>query len=121
MDTPHLSFKTLSQAVDFIASCLDQNQILRLTGQIQHFEQDRQRTQKLGPDYHANYFATHIFTQLQQIHTRSNLREIYAEQNFPNNETFHKLGGHMAELGCIHIDFQQQANGWVIQNIWMCR
>jgi len=49
------------------------------------------------------------------------LRERYAGRDFPKDQNRFKLGGHMAELGCVHIDFVNWDGGWRLWNISVCR
>jgi len=48
-------------------------------------------------------------------------RQLYAAREFPAAGGSFKLGGHMRELGHVHIDFVRVAGGWALDDIWKCR
>lgn len=102
-------FQTLPQAVGFIAELIERNSASELMAQF---------TRK--PD-HSDSFTEGIFPQLQSLHQAIDLRARYKGKHFPTNETRFELGGHLKELGCIHIDFQKTERGWVLDEIWQCR
>jgi hypothetical protein len=62
-----------------------------------------------------------IFSQLQGYQREMDFWLRYQGKRFPVDDQRFTLGGHMAELGCIHIDFQKVDGGWVLDNIWICR
>lgn len=109
-------FSNLSEAVAFIAECLesgDSAELLSELGQAQEYLAQR-------PD-HLEYFSKFVFGALRDVHRRTDLRELYKGRVFPEKSTQFKLGGHMQELGCIHIDFEKRDRGWVLRDIWLCR
>jgi len=109
-------FETLEQAVDFIASCLEENAIEELAADILS---SRERIQH--DSSYPYYFAEGIFMQLQRIHQERNLRDLYADRRFPQDQNTYTLGGHASELECIHIDFAKRGNFWIISDMWLCR
>jgi hypothetical protein len=62
-----------------------------------------------------------VLERLRERHESTPLPELYAGREFPQDVQQFKLGGHEKELGHIHIDFMKSKDGWVIQEIWMCR
>jgi hypothetical protein len=109
-------FRTLSDAVDFISRCLEEDASAELASAPARFAANVAR----DPDY-LDYFSRFIFEPLQETHRRTDLRALYAGREFPSQETHFKLGGHMAELGCIHVDFVRQGAVWTLEEIWLCR
>jgi hypothetical protein len=110
------SFRALSQAIDFIAELIERNAASELMAQFAYI----QHPQVAGPHYSTS-FTNHIFPQLQTYHHEINFRARYEGKRFPADETRYTLGGHMKELGCIHIDFIKKEQGWVLDSIWECR
>ena len=52
---------------------------------------------------------------------KGKLAKIFVGREFPKDATTFKLGGHMKELGCCHIDFLKKGDSWKIVSIWQCR
>ena len=102
-------FQTLSQAVGFIAEVIERKSASELMAQFAH-----------EPHY-SDSFTDGIFPQLQSLHQAIDLRARYKGKHFPTNETRFTLGGHLKELGCVHIDFEKTERGWVLDEIWQCR
>jgi hypothetical protein len=109
-------FQTLEAAVDYISGTLDSGNYEALLNQIEQSERHIAR----DPSY-PDYFQKFVFSQLQDRHRKLDLRRLYSEQSFPKEQQTYKLGGHMQELGCIHIDFLKVEQGWIISDIWICR
>jgi hypothetical protein len=110
------SFSTLAEAVGFIAECLDTDAGAELLAELEHGRDLLARR----PD-HAGYFAEFVFGALKLSHEQMDLRERYKGQDFPEDDPHLKLGGHMAELGCTHIDFVRRDDGWRLRDIFVCR
>lgn len=106
-------FSTLSQALRFIAGCIEQSDARRLFAALA-------RLQRPGRD-DARYFAERIFPQLVACHHEIDFRARYRDRHFPPGETRFKLGGHLSELGCLHIDFVKSGPGWLLEDISICR
>ena len=58
---------------------------------------------------------------LKNSHKKTSLQELYIQKEFPKAKDKFKLGGHMAELGCIHIDFIKIDDKWYLEDIWNCK
>lgn len=106
------SFENLGKALQFIAECLDQDAYARLSGMC------------IGghkPD--AVYLAQHRrpFNMLKAAHKEKPLLDRYSEREFPKTGDQLKLGGHMSELGCLHIDFVKKDHKWFLSDIWDCK
>lgn len=43
------------------------------------------------------------------------------QHHFPEDTDRFSLGGHMAELGGIYIEFSRSGDGWVLERIIACR
>ena len=109
-------FQTLEAVVDFICSSLDTDTCGTLLNQIEQSERHTARDSS-----YPDYFQKFVFSQLQDLHRKLDLRRLYRGRTFPKEQRTYKLGGHMQELGCIHIDFLKAEQGWVISDIWICR
>ena len=110
------SFQRLSVAVTFITECLETDAYTELFSELEQAQEHVARRS----DY-LDYFTKFIFSPLREIHKQMNLQELYRGREFPKSDTYFKLGGHMQELGCIHIDFEKREQSWVLRDIWMCR
>jgi hypothetical protein len=109
-------FKLLSDAVDFISKCLEEDDPLRLgseiEGMIDQIEQD--------PDYLV-YFIDGIYRQLKDMHEERDLREMYKEREFPLDQDEFTLGGYDPVLFRLHIEFAKYSNGWSIRRVYLTR
>lgn len=109
-------FQCLSEAVDFIAVCLETDATEDLASEIENLKA------LLGADAsYAHYFARSVFTRLKEIHQEKDLRGLYREREFPAAEKGFRLGGHLSELGNIQIGFKQRDSSWVICDVWLTR
>ena len=97
------TFEKLSDAVGFIAACLDKSDLKTLAAACSQAPKE------------------HVLRQLGTIHRNKALPKLYAGRSFPAANNKFKLGGHAKELGHIHIDFSRQGAAWRLQAIWMCR
>jgi hypothetical protein len=59
--------------------------------------------------------------ELRRRHDQQRLEVVFAGRSFPKDATRYKLGGHGVELGHIHIDFRYRDDGWVLEDIFICR
>jgi hypothetical protein len=109
-------FQTLSQAVDFIATQVEHEAIQGLTRHFAHIR----RANFQEPAY-SEHFSKRVFPELKRVHQEKDLRALYRGRRFPENVQRYTLGGHMAELGCLHIDFERVQDGWILDEIWECR
>ena len=100
------TFTALKDAVAFIADCLDKNDLDRLAAACANKDG---RTNK------------NALEALRRSNENTPLGKRYAGREFPTDKDTFKLGGHMSELGFIHIDFVKRDNAWRLDNIWMCR
>ena len=97
------TFKDLSAAVGFMATCLDKNDYKTLSAAC------------------AEAPKEHILKQLGTVHRKQPLTKLYAKRSFPAKGEAFKLGGHAKELGHIHVDFTKQDGAWRLKTIFMCR
>ena len=109
-------FPSLSEAVAFIVACLESDAQARLLSECERGSAHLVR----NPDY-LDHFSRFVFSQLRDKHQETDLRTRYSDRVFPEDGTKFKLGGHMQELGCIHIDFVKRESGWALRDIWLCR
>ena len=110
---PPPTFAVVPEAVEFIAECLDKGDYSGLSAACVGGGQS-------GPQ---GYLATHrrVFDTLRSAHERTPLQGLYAKRTFPEGQSTFKLGGHMSEIGSIHIDFIRIRGDWHLQGIWACR
>ena len=111
------SFQHLSEAVDWISTCLETGAAQEMAAHLAYVR--RSRIKNFRPD--RERFIQWEFPNLQKRHQEIDLRRYYQGREFPEQESTFTLGGHFAELGCIHIDFARTAQGWVLDEIWTCR
>jgi hypothetical protein len=108
-------FLTLSQAVGMIAEILERNSAEALLAACARLSRP-----ELAETYLPERFYL-IFAQLQACHQETDLRERYRDRRFPAGDKRFTLGGHLAELGCIHLEFRKLECGWVLDEIFICR
>ena len=99
------AFSNLQEAVGFIVVCLEKENYQKLSNACVGIDK---------PD-------ESILKALKEIHSKTPLTVLYVDKEFPKIETTFKLGGHMKELGFIHIDFIKNDNAWHLARIWICR
>lgn len=106
------SFEILADALTFIGKCLDEDEYTKLA-----------HTCIGGHKPKGVYLAQHRtpFDMLQAAHQKESLLKRYARQEFPKDADTFKLGGHMSELGCLHVDFVKKNDKWFLADIWNCR
>jgi hypothetical protein len=109
------SFKDLKSAVEFIAHALE----------TRHYEpvadacvEDRPMPSGSPP---ARDYRLRAIEALASRHAGGSIRALYAGQEFPDQATTFKLGGHDRELGHVHVDFVHAEVGWQLKDIWVCR
>lgn len=103
------SFANLQEAIKLITEALENN--------------DHNGLKKVcvGKNGKPANFPDYTFKNLKKLNKKKSLVEIYKDKIFPKGKKNFKLGGHMKELGCIHIDFIKKDDKWYIQDIWTCR
>jgi hypothetical protein len=109
---PVRSFETLAGALQFIVDCLDKNDYPKLVGICVGGH-------KPNGVYLAQYRTP--FDMLRAAHQKESLLKRYDGKRFPEEEKTFKLGGHMSELGCVHVDFVKKNDQWFLADIWNCR
>jgi hypothetical protein len=115
-EKPAKSFQCLSEAVDFIAVCLETDATENLASEIENLKA------LLDADAgYAHYFTRSVFARLKKIHQENDLRCLYREREFPATGKGFRLGGHLGELGNIQIGFKQRDGKWVICDVWLTR
>jgi len=105
-DSPTVSFTNLQQAVDFIGHRIRVNKHACHRKRVCRSES---QTQPI------------VIVHLQDLNKRKPLRTLYAGKAFPAEAAAFKLGGHMSELGYVHIDFVHTNLGWELKGIWECK
>jgi len=69
----------------------------------------------------ASDYGYHALKVLREKHQERSLLERYRGRRFPWLRRRLELGGHAKELGHLHIDFARTSDGWVLDNVFMCR
>jgi hypothetical protein len=100
------AFTALKDAVAFIAGCLDKGDFDRLAASCSNA---------------ARPATKNALESLKRTHEKTPLPKLYEGKEFPADKDAFKLGGHMSELGFIHIDFVRKDGAWCLDSIWMCR
>ncbi len=111
-------YNTLALAVDYIVACLDHQDWSRLSDACAHdYPSDR-----LAPQLptHAEYRMTAI-RALAADHQETNLAVLCAGMEFPLKGTDWRIGGHEPGWNHVNLTFAQSPQGWVLDEIWMCR
>lgn len=106
------SFANLAEAVKFITECLNNDDYKKLAGTC------------LGREGAKSYLLRYRtpFDLLKNYNTKDKpFGDKYKKREFPDNKNKLKLGGHKAELGCVHIDFIKIDGKWYLEDIWNCR
>lgn len=101
-----VAFTNLQQAVDFMAGALETTNFVRIANACMDAGQKP---------------SDGVLKELQALDRQKPFRHLYAGRSFPTNEPTFKLGGHMSELGCTHVDFVRTNGLWRLKAIWMCR
>jgi hypothetical protein len=58
---------------------------------------------------------------LKANHGQTALTMLCADETFPPGAVRHTVGGHAAGWNHVNIDFIKLADGWTIDEIWICR
>ena len=98
-------FQDLAEALEFIVGRLDAQDLNALDAAFEKA---------------AGEYGRHALEALRRCHEQQRLEAIFAGRSFPT-DTRYKIGGHGAELGHIHINFRHRDDGWVLEEIFICR
>ena len=110
------SFKTLVEALDFIATCLENDDIGLLGAEMTRTEYHLHH----HPD--RAYYLKHYFEVLRVHHLELDIRNLYQDRDFPASDDFFRIGGYSSSpLGHRYIEFVKVDDGWWIQNIGIMR
>ena len=113
-------FRELHSAVGFLATMLEHRRFGELADAcLQATDLDDAMLQ--GSLQSKRNYRLRAISALAEKHAAADLRNVYAGHEFPTSESQFKLGGHDAELGHVHIDFQRTSGRWVLREIWICR
>jgi hypothetical protein len=104
-------FWQLSSALDFIATCLETDDVSGLASELSWTEDDL-----FEHPEHLAYFKLK-FDMLKDRHERKDLRKLYAEREFPRGAPFFTLGGPLGTLEHMQIHFIQADHGWLIGDV----
>lgn len=105
------SFTTPAEAIEFMDTCLLQNDADRL------YSAFTQQT----PDF----WKDTLIQLLREIQETETLQRVFLEDGsittFPEQETVLHLGGHSLRTHHLNIRLVKTASGWVLEYIRMCR
>jgi hypothetical protein len=103
------SFIKLNDAIQFISGTLGNNNY------------DKLKESCVGKEGKSAGCPKYTFENLKKINEKNPILKTYEKIEFPEDKDNFKIGGHMKELGCIHIDFVKIQGKWFIQDLWTCR
>jgi hypothetical protein len=113
------TFYVLSEAVEFIADCLDNEDYDKLLGALTKQYMVPGAAPELREEIlQSRLRAIHL---LKERHQQIRLDLLYEGKVFPSGATAYKLGGHGKELGHLHIDFRKVNGDWALEEIFVCR
>jgi len=113
------SFRTLAEAVAFLASRLEADDLEAIADQCGAAARDVER-EAAGVGSPRDHRLRAI-EQLALRHAARDLRSRYRFRRFPWRARAFALGGHGKELGHVHVDFVKDASSWRLEEIWVCR
>ena len=114
-----VSFEKLSEAVAFLASHLEQDDVEAIAFQCTDSVHDEARAANGSLD--PREVRRRAIRELGRRHATLSLRWRYLGRSFPSDASEHKLGGHDKELGHVHVDFARTDGAWQLKEIWICR
>lgn len=103
------SFVKFKDAIQFISDTLGNDNY------------DKIKESCVGKDGKPTDCPKYTFDNLKKLNEKNPVLKTYEKTEFPEDKDNFKLGGHMKELGCIHIDFIKVEGSWFIQDLWTCR
>jgi hypothetical protein len=108
-------FLSLSQALNFLAEKLEGGDSAALQAACAH------QRHPAGDPQELKAFWERLFPALQEYQRQQDFRQRYLQHRFPEDTDRFSLGGHMAELGGIAIEFTRVEPGWVLEGIYAYR
>lgn len=95
---------SLADAVAFLGSCLEEDDLARLRAAC------------------AEDAQPESFAWLRERHTARSLAALYRRKRFSLRPGTFSLGGHGRELGHVHVDFASpDGERWWLRRVWTCR
>jgi hypothetical protein len=105
-------FVTLAEAIDFVAECLEQDDVSALASEIETM----QARLAYDPDY-AQYFIPAIFSQLKDLHEKKDLHSA----EIPGDASEYELRFSGYRLMGMHVCFVKHSDGWIIHDTYLTR
>jgi len=105
-------FVTLTQAIDFVAACLEQDDVSALASEIETM----QARLAYDPGY-LGYFIPAIFSQLKDLHEKKDLRSAV----IPDDASEYELRFSDFTLIGMHVRFARHPDGWLIHDMYLTR
>ncbi len=104
-------FTTPMQAIEFLRTCLQQNDQRMLFAAFSHET--------------SGFWKERIFISLQEIEATDMLEGIFLDGgriiSFPEHESILHLGSHSPSTHYLHIKLVKNERGWVLESIQVCR
>lgn len=111
-------FDTLNQAIEFIVACLDREDYASLSDACARTYATERAAPQL-PTYVE--YRSKAIRALALNHQRTSLISLCAGMTFPSDTTRYLIGGHADGWNHVNLEFRQSKQGWVLDEIWICR
>ncbi len=108
------TFQDLPEAIDFIATCLERNEPIRLLAQIEHVG----RRVAPGQVPYVDRFQA-AFRALARFHAAFDLRQTYRGAHFPKHAEIYHLAGPVTSATGAHLVFVRHPDGWRLAHVGM--
>lgn len=108
---PVRTFASATEAVDFVATCLETGMAIHLLAEIYGVSQQVGRSKAVVDRFKD------VFAQMWTWHQAQDLRERYRSAAFPKDGDRYALGGDLAREADIDVQFARLDRGWVLSRI----
>ncbi|MBI1298596.1 hypothetical protein GC175_26985 [bacterium] len=105
------AFASPQEAVDFLATCLEEETLIQLLAEIHAVSQQVGRSKAVIDRFKD------VFAQMQATHRNEDLRTHYSSAQFPRSEEHYALGGVLARQCDVLVQFAHLDQGWVLERL----
>jgi hypothetical protein len=105
------TFASPQEAVDFLATCLEDGTLIQLLAEIHAVSRQVGRSKAVVDRFKD------VFAQMQATHRREDLRVQYSSAQFPRNEKHYALGGVLTRQCDVLVQFTRLDRGWVLERL----
>ena len=105
------TFGSPQEAVDFLATCLEEGTLIQLLAEIYAVSQQVGRSKAVVDRFKD------VFAQMQATHRSEDLRIHYSCAQFPRNGDHYALGGVLARQCDVLVQFTRLDRGWVLERL----